>query len=171
MIQFCIMGGQDARIRPEPKIFVTLMGACDLQRDTLARQILSRRQRQREGKGAPPKQFFLTIMGATEIKCPTLAEEFLDLHQLMRTGELSMADWDRALADLGRLDVVIVSFTLMGAFSEAELPSETEEIDSLALQRHLGNISAAAGEVLQHGIGQRDAERQSVVRRALQTTT
>ncbi len=169
MIQFCIMSGHEARIRPEPKIYVTLMGGCELKRETLARQILAQRQRKRDGKDSPPKQFFLTIMGSTEIKCPTLTEEFLDLHQLVRTGELSLADWDRALTDLGRLDVSIASFTLMGGFSECELPSETEEIDSLALQRHLGNISAAAGEVLQHGIGQHDAERHSVVRRALQT--
>ncbi len=171
MIQFCIMGGQESKIRSEPKIYVTLMGACELKRDTLARQILAQRQRKRDGKDGPPKQFFLTIMGATEITCPTLAEEFLDLQQLIRTGELSTADWDRALADLGRLDVSIASFTVMGAFSECELPSETQEIDSLALQRHLGNISADAGEVLQHGIGQRDAERHTVVRRALQTAT
>jgi hypothetical protein len=171
MIQFCIMSGLEARIRPEPKIYVTLMGGCELKRETLARQILAQRQRKREGKEGPPRQFFLTIMGATEITCPTLAEEFLDLQQLIRTGELSVADWDRALADLGRLDVSIASFTLMGAFCECELPSETQEIDSLALQRHLGNISTDAGEVLQHGIGQRDAERYSVVRRALQTAT
>jgi hypothetical protein len=169
MIQFCIMSGHEAKIRPEPKIYVTLMGGCDLKRETVARRILTQRQRQREGKDTPPKQFFLTLMGGTVITCPTLAEEFLDLQQLIRAGELSLADWDRALADLGRLDVSIASFTLMGAFSECELPSETEEIDSLALQRHLGNISADAGEVLQHGIGQRDAERHSVVRRALQT--
>ncbi|MDO8631867.1 MAG: hypothetical protein Q7R41_15375 [Phycisphaerales bacterium] len=169
MIQFCIMSGHEAKIRPEPKIYVTLMGGCDLKRETVARRILTQRQRQREGKDTPPKQFFLTLMGGTAITCPTLAEEFLDLQQLIRAGELSLADWDRALADLGRLDVSIASFTLMGAFSECELPSETEEIDSLALQRHLGNISADAGEVLQHGIGQRDAERHSVVRRALQT--
>ena len=169
MIQFCIMGGQESKIRPEPKIYVTLMGGCDLKRETVARRILAQRQRHREGKDAPPRQFFLTLMGGTVISCPTLVEEFLDLQQLIRAGELSLADWDRALADLGRLDVSIASFTLMGAFSECELPSETKEIDSLALQRHLGNISADAGEVLQHGIGQRDAERHVVIRRALQT--
>jgi hypothetical protein len=171
MIQFCIMSGHEARIRPEPKIYVTLMGGCDLKRETLARQILAQRQRKREGKDCPPRQFFLTLMGGTVITSSTLTEEFLDLQQLIRAGELSLADWDRALADLGRLDVSIASFTLMGAFCECELPSETDEIDSLALQRHLGNVSADAGEVLQHGIGQRDAERHSVVRRALQTAS
>ncbi len=171
MIQFCIMSGQESKIRPEAKVYVTLMGGMELKRDTLARQILSQRQRQRQGQIAPPKQFFLTIMGATEVTCPTLAEEFIDLQQLMRTGELTMADWDRAMTDLGRLDVSISSFTLMGGFSENELPSESAEIDSLALQRHLGNITADAGEVLKHGIGQRDAERHVVIRRALQTVS
>jgi len=171
MFQFCIMGGQESKIRPEPKVYVTFLGGCELKRGTLARQILAQRQRRRDGKDVPPKQFFLTIMGGTVIKYPTLAEEFLDLQQLIRAGELSVSDWDHALADLGRLDVVIVSFTLMGGFSECELPSESEEIDSLALQRHLGNISADAGAVLQHGIGQRDAERHTVIRRALKSAT
>ena len=167
MIQFCIMGGQESQIKPEPKFYVTLMGASELRRDTLARQILSKRRREREGKASPPRQFFLTMMGATEINCPTLAEEFIDLQQLIRSGELTTADWDRAMTELGRLDVSIASFTLMGAFSECELPSESAEIDSLALQRHMGNITREASDVLQHGIGKRDGERHATLRRAL----
>lgn len=166
MIQFCIMGGQEAVIQPEPKIFFTLMGACELRRETLARRLLAQRQRQREGRSVP-RQFFVTIMGATEITCPTLADEFIDLQQLIRSGELSMADWDRATADLSRIDVSIGSFTLMGGFSECEIPSEAQEIDSLALQRHMGNITREASEVLQHGIGKRDGERHATLRRAL----
>jgi len=161
------MGGQESQIQPEPKIYITFMGASELRRDTLARQILSKRRREREGRTAPPRQFFLTIMGGTDIRCPTLAEEFIDLQQLIRSGELTPADWDRALRDLGRLDVSISSFTLMGGFSECELPSETEEIDSLALQRHMGNITREVGDVLQHGIGKRDGERHATLRRAL----
>jgi len=167
MIQFCIMGGHEGRVRPERKLYVTLMGACELTRQSVARQILTRRQQEKDGRPGPPAQFFLTLMGATEIKCPTLAEEFLDLRQLISSGALTMEDWDRATSDLGRLDVSIASFTLMGAFSENELPSENEEIESLAVQRHLGNISSAAGQVLQLGIGQRESERRATLRRAI----
>jgi hypothetical protein len=85
----------------------------------------------------------------------------------MRSGELTMEDWDRAMSELGRLDVSIGSFTLMGGFSECELPSENQEIDSLALQRHMGNITRQASDVLQHGIGKRDGERHATLRRAL----
>lgn len=166
MIQFCIMGGQEAVLQPESKIYITFMGGCELRRETLARRILSQRQRQRDGRPVP-RQFFLTIMGGTDIQSPTLAEEFIDLQQLLRSGQLSMEDWDRAMAELGRLDVSIGSFTLMGGFSECELPSENQEIDSLALQRHMGNITRQASDVLQHGIGKRDSERHATLRRAL----
>jgi hypothetical protein len=160
------MGGQEGVIQPVSKFYITFMGACELRRETLARRLLSQRQRQREGLGVP-RQFFLTFMGGTDIRCPTLAEEFIDLQQLIRAGELTLADWDRAMAELGRLDVNIGSFTFMGGFSECELPSESQEVESLALQRHMGNITRDASDVLQHGIGKRDGERQATLRRAL----
>ena len=119
MIQFCIMGGYEGRIRPEPKLYVTFLGGCSLKRATVARQILAQRLQEREGRTHPPRQFFLTIMGGVEIKCPTLAEEFIDLREMIHSGNLSMDDWDRAMADLGRSDVSIGSFTLMGGFSES----------------------------------------------------
>jgi hypothetical protein len=75
-------------------------------------------------------------------------------------------DWDRAVSEIGRGQVSISSFTLMGGVDQTGLPEETEEIESLALQRHLGNISDSAGQVLQYGIGQRDSERYATIRRA-----
>jgi hypothetical protein len=169
MIQFCIMGGYEGVIRPEKKIYITLMGGCELKRCTVARQILTQRQRESEPGRRSGRQFFLTIMGGTEITCPTLAEEFIDLREMVSSGALTMSDWDRVMADLGRAEVTHASFTLMGGFSENELPSEEQEIESLAVQRHLGNISESAGEVLQYGIGQRDAERRATLRRAILT--
>ncbi len=169
MIQFCIMGGYEGLIRPDKKIYVTLMGGCELKKPTVARQILTHRRHESEGPLRPRRQFFLTIMGATEILCPTLAEEFIDLREMIHSGTLAMADFDRALADLARSETSYASFTLMGGFSESELPTEEKEIESLALQRHLGNISEEAGQVLQFGIGQRDAERRATLRRAILT--
>jgi len=167
MIQFCIMSGYEGRVRPEPKIYVTFMGGCSLKRETVARQILTQRLHEREGKTHPPRQFFLTVMGGVDITCPTLAEEFIDLREMINSRTLSMDDWDRAMADLGRSDVSISSFTLMGGFSENELPTEEQEIESLAVQRHLGTISDSAGQVLQFGVGQRDAERRATLRQAI----
>jgi|CXWL01.1.fsa_nt_gi hypothetical protein len=170
MIQFCIMSGQEAVIQPEPKLYITFMGGCELRRETLARRLLSQRQRQRDGRPIP-RQFFITIMGGVDIRCPTLAEEFIDLQQLIRGGELTLVDWDRAMVELGRLDVSIGSFTFMGGFSECELPSDAQEIDSLALQRHMGNITRDASDVLQHGFGKREGERHATLRRALLVET
>jgi len=167
MIQFCILSGYEGRVRPEPKIYVTFMGGCSLRRETVARQILTQRLHEREGKTHPPRQFFLTVMGGVDITCPTLAEEFIDLREMINSRTLSMDDWDRAMADLGRSDVSISSFTLMGGFSENELPTEEQVIESLAVQRHLGTISDSAGQVLQFGVGQRDAERRATLRQAI----
>lgn len=167
MIQFCIMSGYEGLVRPEPKIYVTFMGGCSLKRETVARQILTQRLHEREGKTHPPRQFFLTVMGGVDITCPTLAEEFIDLREMINSRTLSMDDWDRAMADLGRSDVSISSFTLMGGFSGDGLPTEGQEIESLAVQRHLGTISDSAAQVLQFGVGRHDAERRATLRQAI----
>ena len=169
MIQVCIMSGHEGRLGSEGKIYLTLMGACELRRPTFARQIVNRRQ---QANGAPvSRQTFVTLMGATEILAPTLAEEFLELSELLGTGAMTMADWDRAVLETGRSDANFATFTLMGAFDECALPEEPDEIDALALHQHLGHISESACEVLRYGIGQRDAERRATLRRALGTAS
>jgi len=166
MFHITIMSGYEGIIRAERKVYLTLFGGSEFKRATIARQLLARRKQQRDPQAGPPRQFFLTICGACEIQVPTLAEEFLDLQQLTSGGELTMNDWDRAMAELGT-DVSISSFTLMGGMEEYTLPSESAEIEALALHRHLGNISEPASQVLQYGIGQRDAERRATIRRAI----
>lgn len=165
MFHITIMSGYEGIIRPEPKFYLTLMGGADFKRATVARQLLAKRQQPRTDP-TPPKQFFLTLMGGVEIRVPTLAEEFLDLKQLIDSGSLNISDWDRAITELGN-DVSISSFTLMGGMEEGTLPSESDEIEALALQRHMGNISEPASQILQYGIGQRDAERRATIRRAV----
>jgi len=186
MIQVTIFGGTDGRLRFDKALYLTLFGGCDLLYPTAARQVLAERQTQRDIKAFDEKPIasrimdtnprpkrrkpiFLTIFGSTEIKAPTLVAEFIDLRETLNSGLLTLDEWDRALADLSRSDWSVASFTLFGAFDECALPSDDEEIESLALQRHLGNISQSATEVLQYGIGQRDVERRSTIRRAVQS--
>lgn len=166
MIQVAIMGGHGGVLRPDKRIFITFMGGAELVMPTVARQILAARSRGRED-AKPVTQFFLTIMGGTEIKLPTLAAEFLDLRELVRSGDLSLAEWDRAMSGIAQTQSNIASFTLMGGFEDHALPEESEEIDALAIQRHLGNISDSAGRVLQLGIGQGESERRATIRRAV----
>ena len=113
--------------------------------------------------------FFLTIFGAAEIKCPTLAEEFIDLRELLNTEGSRFANWETSITSISRGDGALASFTLFGGFDEGAIPSENEEVDSLALHRHLGNISDSAGQILQCGVGQRDVERYATVRQAVLT--
>ncbi len=167
MIQVCIMSGHEGRLGSEGKVYLTLMGGCELTRPTLARQIAASRRRS-EGLSRP-RQTFITLLGVTEIKVPTLAEEYIELQELIGSGSVTLADWDRCVADADRSDVTIASFTLMAGFGECELPSENDEIDALALQQHLGTISETASQVLQYGIGQRGAERRAILRRAIST--
>ena len=169
MIHVTIFGGHDGQLHPNKRAYLTLFGACEVKRPTVARQLLEQRQR----SGNPRidnKPFFLTIFGAAGIKAPTLAEEFIDLREMISNGLLPREDWVRCLAELGQTEGALASFTIFGAFDECDLPEEDEEVDSLAVQRHLGNIPESAGQVLQYGIGQRGAERTATVRRAILAT-
>ncbi len=167
MIHATIFGGHEARLQPERGFFLTLFGACQLSWPTVARQLLTQRQLERDHQPPGGKPFFLTIFGGAGIKSPTLTEEFIDLREMIRGGLLAMEDWERSMVQLGRTGGALASFTIFGAFDECELPSEDEEVDSLAIQRHLGSIPESAGQVLQYGIGQRGAERTATVRRAI----
>jgi hypothetical protein len=168
MVHFCVMSGHDGQLASDSKVYLTLMGACELKHPTYARQVAARIQQQRDPGAPRPRQTFVTIMGATELKAPTLAEEFLELRELLKNRTISMADWERGLAEVDRSDVIISSFSLMGGFDQCALPSENEEVDGLAMQQHLGNISEDAGRILQHGIGQHGAERRATLHRAIQ---
>jgi len=170
MVQLCVFSGHEGRWRPEQKLYLTLFGGCDLTRPTVARQILADREWRADPRRSPQRTFFLTLFGGAVIKSPTLAEEFIDLREILDSGALSLADYERAIAGLGRSDSAIYSLTLFGGFVESQLPTENTEVDSLALQRHVGNIPESAGRVLQLGIGLKDAERRATVHRAVLAT-
>ena len=170
MIQVTIFSGRSGELSLDISFYLTLFGGFELTRPTIARQILARRQAQRQGRLPGPRPFFLTIFGGGSIKCPTLAAEFIDMKETICGGHLDMADWERAMGDLGPGEPIFGSFTLFGGLDESGLPSEEQEIDSLAVQRHLGNISESAGQVLQYGIGQGGSERTATLRRAILAT-
>ena len=60
-----------------------------------------------------------------------------------------------------------MSLTLFGTFSESELPSENEEIEGLALQRHIGTITDNSGQILELGVGRSGAQRRTVLQQAI----
>ena len=167
MIHICIFSGHEGPLRVDKKFYLTLFGGCDLTRPTIARQIQALRRAGTNGQVERPRAMFLTIFGGVDIKAPTLAEEFVDLRELLSSGALTMEEWGRCMAELDRSDASVSSFTLFGGFEECKLPSENDEVESLALQCHLGGVPQTAGHVLQFGIGQRDAERRATIRQAL----
>jgi len=167
MLQFCAFGGYEGPLSAEKKCCFTIFGGCTLRRPTLARQMIIAR-RVGAGQVPIPKMIFITLFGATEIKAPTLAEEFLDMREAIRSGLLHVDDWDRHMAEVERYNsAALLSLTLFGAFGESELPSEDEEIEGLALQRHFGNISEDSGRLLEMGVGQNGAQRHAVIRQAV----
>lgn len=168
MLQVCIMGGHDGRLQPEKKVYLTLFGGVELARPTVARQILAYRTQQSDGSFKPSRHIFITICAGVEISAPTLAEEFIDLRELIQSGQLSLRDWEMCMADVAKFDSSITSFTLMGGFSETGLPSEKEEIDSLAVQQYLGTIPEQVIDILKFGVGQKSVDRRSTLRKALQ---
>ena len=126
MLQFCMFGGYEGPLSAEKKCCFTIFGGCELNRPTLARQMLTA-LRVREGKVPAPKLIFVTIFGSTEIKCPTLAEEYLDMRESLASGAIRAQDWDRNMAELDRYQSsALLSLTLFGAFSESELPTEDQ---------------------------------------------
>lgn len=171
MIHVTIFAGHDGRLQPDKRFYLTLFGGCDLVRPTVARQLLAQRGKEGQPPVADPRPFFLTLFGAVDIKSPTLAEEFLDLREMLNSGLLTMGDWDRSMARLGQTSAALGSLTIFAGFDECAVPSEEEEVESLAVQRHLGNISESAGQILQFGIGQHGSERIATLRRAVLATT
>jgi len=168
MLQVCLFGGYEGPLSPEKKCCFTAFGGCTLRRPTMARQILTARK-VREGKIPTPKMIFVTVFGATEIKCPTLAEEYLDMREAVQSGAIHPSDWERYQTELDQYQSSsLLSLTLFGGFSESELPTEDEEVEGLALQRHFGNIGADSGRVLEMGVGQSGSQRQAVIRQAVQ---
>lgn len=171
MIHVTIFGGYEGRLNPSKLFYLTIFGGCDLVRPTAARQLLLLRQAKENPSFRVHKPFFLTLFGGVDIIVPTLTEEFLDLREMINGGLLSMSDWDRSVAMLGQSDAGISSFTIFGGIDENKLPPEDREVDSLAIQRHLGNIPDSSAQVLQYGIGQNGSDRTATIRRAVLTAT
>ncbi len=171
MIQVTIFAGHDGRLRFGRLLYLTIFGSCDLVRPTIARQVLAQRETDGQARAHTPRPFFLTIFGGVDIKAPTLGEEFIDLREALNSGVIKMEEWERSIIDNNRAENMVGSLTLFGGLDECKLPSENHEIESLALQRHLGNISDTAGQVLQYGIGLHDSARYATVRRALLAET
>ena len=97
-----------------------------------------------------------------------LAEEFIDLREAIAGGALDLNRWDSYLAELERWQSsAFLSLTLFAGFEMAALPNENDEIESLALQRHLGNIGEDSGRILEMGVGQTGAQRRAVIQQAV----
>ena len=165
MLQVCVFGSYDGRLRANKRVFLTLFGGCVLRRSTIARQLLASRAPAQPQAGQ--RHSAITLFGSTAIKAPTLAEEFIDMQEAIRSGALTLDAWDRCTADAAAdQEGTLFSLTLFGSFEEAQLPTEDEEVEGLALQRHLGNMSDSAMQVLQLGVGQDDSHRRAVLRQA-----
>lgn len=169
MLQCCIFGGYEGALGPERRCYLTLFGGCTLHRPTLARQMITARQSDRRRVHAS-RVIFFTMFGTTEIKCPTLAEEFIDLREAVASGTLDLNQWDSYVVELENWQSSsFMSFTLFASLAESALPSDNDEVESLALQRHLGNINGDGGRILEMGVGQSGAQRRAVILQAVQS--
>lgn len=168
MWQVCMFGGYEGQLLAERKVYLTIFGGSDLVRPTLARRIIHARQ-QRDRAGFQGRwSVVVTIFGGTGIAWPTLAEEFIDFKSMIDARTLSLANWDRDMAELHRVEeVALTTFTLFGGLDDNALPNENKEIDGLALQRHLGNIPESAGKILELAIGRSGAQRYAAIRKAV----
>jgi hypothetical protein len=163
-----MFGAYEGRLGADKRVLLTVFGGCELRRPTLARRLLTERHRSKDGKPARFRPIVITLFGATEIKLPTLAEEFLDLREAIRSGALPPDALDRLGVGADAEDEgAVFSLTLFAGCDEAGLPNEDEEVDGLAMQRHLGNMTDREVQVLQCGVGQDPAQRRAVLRQAM----
>jgi hypothetical protein len=183
MLQLCVFGSYEGSLVPERRAYFTMFASSALRRPTLARELLALRQTapdcpQPASPGGPPptgnplaapgRNVIITVFGSTELKYPTLAEEFIDLREAVRSGALDLRQWDTYLPALTQWQrSTYLSFTLFGSFNEAVLPTEDEEIESLALHRHLGSIPDVGGQVLETGVGQSGSQRRAIIHQAV----
>ena len=145
MFHLCLFGGHGGELSADRKLYLTMFGGCEVLRPTLAKQMLVLRHSGR-GRSGPPLHVFITLFGGTDVTAPTLAQEYLDLQNALRAGQLTLEQWDRDIAELGQA-FRSASLTLFGGFDDAKLPSEDQELEDLALNRHLGYLSDAAGDL------------------------
>ena len=169
MVHFCIFGAHEGQLTATRKLYVTVFGSCILKRPTIARQIVDMRQRNSQSFSRKA-QFFVTIFGGTELKSPTLAEEYVDLQDAVSAGLIKLEEWDVGIAQIAANDsYAIGSLTLFGGFGAAELPSEDEELDAMALGNYAGRVPTPAVNMLQLGVGQGGSNRSAIIRQAIAT--
>ncbi len=166
MIHFCVFGAHEGILAPDKVVYFTMFGGCELKQPTLAKRLLEARRYENMGMPIRRRNFFVTIFGGTSIKVPTLAEEFLDLQDALRAKLIAFEDWDAAVVHLND-NPGFGSLTAFGGFEGAELPSEDEEVEGLALNRHIGNISEPAGRTLELAVGRGGSHRTAILRQAL----
>jgi hypothetical protein len=147
MIHFTIFGGTEADLTSNLRVCLTLFGATEIRRPTLAKQVLQAKRRSRNEQHGGKFAFrnrclVVTIFGGTTVQCPTLAEEFADLRALLTSEAITTQEWDRAVSRLGDEEggVEFVTLTLFGGFG-VEYPSKSAEIEQLEKHAELGLIS------------------------------
>ena len=164
MLHFCVFGGQGGEIEPGRHIYVTLFGGSELKRPTFAKLV---RAKTDAGIDATKSgAFFLTLFGGMEVKSPTLAEEFSELDASIRSGVINTTELERSIVP-DRSSLSTSKITIFGACETANIPSEDEELDALAVLRHSGTVDAPTQDTLMLGIGRTGAERLGVVRQAV----
>lgn len=168
MIQVTVFSGHVGELCCDKALYLTVFAGCTLSKPTVARRVMLLRDHH-ETRMTRRKPFFFTLFGGVDVKSPTMAAEFIDMREMLNSKTLTMNDWDGIISRIGSFQDSVGSLTLFGAWRCA-LPTENEEIDSLALQCHLGNIEDPARKILQTGIGQNGSERLAVLRRALLRT-
>lgn len=94
MLHLSIFSGTEAEMPPAGFTSLTIFGASELRRPTLAREILNHRARKDAPKSrwswlfGSDENFVVTIFGASEVRAPTLVEEHTALSALLRSGQI-----------------------------------------------------------------------------------
>jgi hypothetical protein len=168
MLHFCVFGGSDTELRTEGGVYVTIFGGATLRRPPLAHALTLHRGQSAE-KTRIHQHYCLVLFGGITVSWPTVVQEYLSLRDALRSRTITLDEWDNFVAQSGVDGSLRVnSLTLFGGFDSNETPSEDDELDTISMHRHLGQISEDAAERLMLAIGQSGPHRLAIVRQAVQ---
>ncbi len=141
MFHYTVFGATSGEIAPTGFSALTVFGAAELRRPTLARRILHLRNKPTDTSRSwiqrirdDDRGLLITVFGATEIHRPTLMEEYSALRSLIAASDLSPEACRQLLEQLlsGEKQDDWATFTLFGACStvEAKPARETKALDA-----------------------------------------
>lgn len=174
MIHFTAFGATEAEISPNGFTALTVFGAAEFRRATLAQRIMHRRREKGKKRSwwdrwlGRDRSMVITVFGGTEITCPTIMEEYAAVRSLVESQAISKEEclaWIENVADGDDMSADLSRVTLFGVCTY-EPPTVKAERKALDAAEGAGIITAGTRQELSQAIGCPSGSAAGVVARA-----